>query len=100
MQANASQRQAGGKQIHGWPLDVSAILLLLASLLVYFQYHTLAKLSGAPTVKRYASPAEFVTALQASPLGLSDALVAVLILAMCVSLLVLELKERRLTRFF
>ena len=98
---SAPRSPATREHAHSWPVDVAAILVLLAALLVYFQYNTLAKFSGSPTVKRFSSPAEFFgAALEAAKLNLSDALVAFLILIACASLLVLELRERRLTRFF
>ncbi|MDP6776880.1 MAG: hypothetical protein QGI83_08950, partial [Candidatus Latescibacteria bacterium] len=80
--------------------DVAGLLGFLAVLLVYFQYHTVGKFAVLPPAIRFPIGDFLLVTRDLVPLDASDAALATLILGVCVSLLVLELRERRLTRFF
>lgn len=83
-----------------WPRDIIAVISALAALLIYFQYTTLFKFAVLDPSRRYESPAAFLQAVRRQvPLDISDAIVAVLILAAFVSIIVLEFWKKRLSTF-
>ncbi|MDP6775839.1 MAG: hypothetical protein QGI83_03640, partial [Candidatus Latescibacteria bacterium] len=84
-----------------WPPEVVALLLLLSALLVYFQYTTLDKLGVLPPSVGFTSLASFAETLRrAVPFSAGDAASAALILVTFASLVVLEIRSRRLSAFF
>ena len=83
-----------------WPRDIIAILSALAALLIYFQYTTLFKFAVLPPVNRYSSLGEFTQLVRRYvQLDMADAVVAGLIFAAFVSIIVLELWSKRLSKF-
>ena len=83
-----------------WPRDIIAILSTLAALLIYFQYTTLLKFAVLEPAKRYHSLATFVQVVRRHALiDLGDAIVAGLIFALFVTIIVLELRKKRLSTF-
>ncbi len=83
-----------------WPREIIAILLSLAVLLIYSQYTTLFKFAVLGPAKRYRSLAIFVPVVKRHvQFDMSDAIVAGLIVALFVTIIVLELRKKRLSTF-
>lgn len=91
---------AGRSGLLRWPRDVIAVISALAALLIYAQYTTLFKFAVLGPSHRYESPGAFLQAVRRQvPLDIADAIVAGLILAAFVSIIVLELRKKRLSTF-
>ena len=83
-----------------WPRDVITLLSTLSVLLVYFQYTTLFKFAVLEPAKRYRNLGTFIQVVRRHALiDLADAIVAILIFALFVTIIVLELRKKRLSAF-
>ena len=83
-----------------WPRDIIAVLSALAALLIYFQYTTLFKFAVLAPARWYHSLAIFVPVVKRNvQFDPSDAILAGLIVALFVTIIVLELRKKRLSTF-
>lgn len=83
-----------------WPRDIITLLSTLAALVVYFQYTTLFRFAVLGPAKRYRSLSTFVQVVRRHVLiDLADAIVAGLIFALFVTIVVLEIRRKRLSTF-
>ncbi|MDE2998987.1 MAG: 6-pyruvoyl-tetrahydropterin synthase-related protein [Gemmatimonadota bacterium] len=90
-----------GRKRTGWPLDVSALLALLAGLLILFQYVTLDKFGILRPGLRYQSLQGFLTVVSRFVVfNAVDALLLLLILSVGILLIGMEWRGRRLSVFF
>ncbi len=90
-----------GRKRTGWPLDVSALLALLAGLLILFQYVTLGKFGVLRPGLRYQSLQGFLSVVSRFvDFGAVDASLLVLIVSVCILLVGMEWRGRRLSVFF
>ena len=90
-----------GRKTTGWPLDVSALLALLAGLLIFFQYVTLDKFGVLRPGLRYHSLQGFLSVISRFvDFSTADALLLILIFFVGVLLIGMEWRGRRLSVFF
>ncbi len=90
-----------GRERTGWPLDVSALLALLAGLLILFQYVTLDKFGVLRPGLRYQSFQGFLSVVSRFlDFGAADASLLLLILSVGILLIGMEWRRRRLSVFF
>ena len=90
-----------GRKTTGWPLDVSALLALLAGLLIFFQYVTLDKFGVLRPGLRYHSLQGFLSVISRFvDFSTADALLLMLILLVGMLLIGMEWRGRRLSVFF
>ncbi len=82
-----------------WPRDIIALLSAFVVLLLYFQYNTLNKFSALSPAARWGSPHSFIAAMKENvSLDDQDAMVALLIVVVCIAIGVVELWKRRLSQ--
>ena len=94
-------RRPEGCKRSGWPVDVSALLALLAGLLIVFQYVTLDKFGILRPGIRYQSLPGFLSVIRRFvAIDAFDVSILLLILAVGVALIFLEWRRRRLSVFF
>ena len=90
-----------GRKTTGWPLDVSALLALLAGLLIFFQYVTLDKFGVLRPGLRYHSLQGFLSVISRFvDFSTADALLLILIFFVGMLLIGMEWRGRRLSVFF
>ena len=90
-----------GRKTTGWPLDVSALLALLAGLLILFQYVTLDKFGVLRPGLRYHSLQGFLSVASGFvDLNTADALLFILVIFVGMLLIGMEWRGRRLSVFF
>ncbi|MDE2890200.1 MAG: 6-pyruvoyl-tetrahydropterin synthase-related protein [Gemmatimonadota bacterium] len=90
-----------GRERTGWPLDVSALLALLAGLLILFQYVTLEKFGVLRPGLRYQSLQGFLSVVSRFvDFGAADASLLLLILSVGILLIGMEWRAQRLSVFF
>ncbi|MDE3259907.1 MAG: 6-pyruvoyl-tetrahydropterin synthase-related protein [Gemmatimonadota bacterium] len=90
-----------GRKTTGWPLDVSALLALLAGLLILFQYVTLDKFGVLRPGLRYQSLQGFLSVVSRFvDLSTADVLLLILIFFVGMLLIGMEWRGRRLSVFF
>ena len=90
-----------GRKTTGWPLDVSALLALLAGLLIFFQYVTLDKFGVLRPGLRYHSLQGFLSVISRFvDFSTADALLLILIFLVGMLLIGMEWRGRRLSVFF
>lgn len=90
-----------GRKTTGWPLDVSALLALLAGLLILFQYVTLDKFGVLRPGLRYHSLQGFLSVVSRFvDLNTADALLFILVIFVGMLLIGMEWRGRRLSVSF
>lgn len=90
-----------GRKTTGWPLDVSALLALLAGLLIFFQYVTLDKFGVLRPGLRYHSLQGFLSVISRFvDFSIADAVLPILIFFVGMLLIGMEWRGRRLSVFF
>ncbi len=90
-----------GRKTTGWPLDVSALLALLAGLLIFFQYVTLDKFGVLRPGLRYHSLQGFLSVISRFvDFSTADALLLIFIFLVGMLLIGMEWRGRRLSVFF
>jgi hypothetical protein len=84
-----------------WPTEILTLLSSLGILLAAFQYRTMEKFSVLKPGVRYKYPRHFIEDVSNFvPLDRLDGLMAFAILAVCFTILILEVWKKRLSQFF